>query len=86
MRKFSLEPKLMSRSSSSQAVAFIVGYALQDIKLALFITLGGTALTFFIVVPAWPFYNKHPLKWLPVKGAGPAAVPQNIVIDEKALG
>jgi len=68
------------------AVAFIVGYVLQDIKLAFFITLGGTALTFLLVVPAWPFFNKHPLRWLPVRGGAQVTVPRNIVIDEKVLG
>jgi signal peptidase complex subunit 1 len=63
-----------------------VGYARQDIKLALFTTLGGTGLAFLLVVPAWPFFNKHPLRWLPVKGGTQITVPQNIVVDEKNLG
>lgn len=67
-----------------QAISFIVGYFLQDIKLAVFIALGGTGLTFLLVVPPWPFFNKHPLQWLPVGGGGPGiTVPQNLVIDEK---
>ncbi|KAK2070143.1 hypothetical protein P8C59_004667 [Phyllachora maydis] len=67
------------------AAAFIIGYALQDIKLAVLIALGGTALTFFVVVPPWPFYKKHPLKWLPVGGGSSSDVPHKLVIDEKAL-
>ncbi|KAI0013956.1 SPC12-domain-containing protein [Xylariaceae sp. FL0662B] len=68
-------------------VSFLVGFFLQDIALALKIGLGGTALTFLLVVPPWPFFNKHPLKWLPV-GGEPAvtSAQQNIVIDETALG
>lgn len=68
-----------------QFVAFAVGYFLQDIKLAVFIALGGTALTFLIVIPPWPFYNKNPVKWLPVGGGPVVAVPQTLVIDEKAI-
>ncbi|KAI1078485.1 SPC12-domain-containing protein [Whalleya microplaca] len=69
------------------AVSFLVGFFLQDIALALKIGLGGTALTFLLVVPPWPFFNRHPLKWLPV-GGEPAvtSAQQNIVIDEKVLG
>ncbi|KAL4725598.1 hypothetical protein ACLX1H_007747 [Fusarium chlamydosporum] len=49
----------------SGLISFVVGYILQDIKLAVYLGLGGTALTFLVVVPAWPFYKKHPVKWLP---------------------
>ena len=37
----------------------------QDIKLALYIGLAGTAVTFLAVVPPWPLYNKNPEPWLP---------------------
>jgi len=68
------------------AAAFLGGYFLQDIKLAVWIALGGTALTFIVAVPAWPWYNQHPLKWLPVGGGvSQISVPQNLVIDEKSL-
>ncbi|KAH8879403.1 hypothetical protein GQ53DRAFT_756030 [Thozetella sp. PMI_491] len=65
-------------------MAFLVGYFTQDIKLAVYIGLGGTALVFLVVVPAWPFFNQHPLKWLPVGGAQ-AVAPANLIIDEKAI-
>ncbi|KUI64947.1 putative signal peptidase complex subunit 1 [Cytospora mali] len=68
------------------AISFLVGYFLQDIKLAVYIALGGTALTFVAIIPPWPFYNKNPVKWLPVGGGATAApVPHNLVIDEKAI-
>jgi len=70
---------------SAQAIAFIVGYALQDIKLALYIALGGTVLVFALVVPPWPFFNRHPVKWLPVGGGAQVQAPENLVIDGKAL-
>lgn len=65
-------------------IAFIVGYITQDIKLAVYIGLGGTALTFLVVVPPWPFFNKHPVKWLPIGGTK-AVAPANLIIDEKAI-
>jgi len=68
-----------------QAISFIVGYSLQDIKLSVYIGLGGTALTFLAVVPPWPFYNQHPVKWLPVGGGTSNTSRQNIVVDEKIL-
>ncbi|KAK1768512.1 microsomal signal peptidase 12 kDa subunit-domain-containing protein [Phialemonium atrogriseum] len=71
--------------SAVGALAFIVGYALQDIKLALYIGLGGTALVFVLVVPPWPFFNRNPVKWLPVGGAATINTPQNLVIDEKSI-
>lgn len=75
--------------SAVGAIAFLVGYFRQDIKLAVYIALGGTALTFIAIVPPWPFFNKHPVPWLPLLGAGTASAsataPQNIVVDEKAL-
>lgn len=37
----------------------------QDIRLSLYIGLAGTALTFLVVVPPWPFFNKNPEGWLP---------------------
>lgn len=52
-----------------QLIAFNVGYTLQDIQKAVYVALGGTALTFLITVPPWPFYKKNPVKWLPA-GAG----------------
>jgi len=67
------------------AISFIVGYFLQDIKLALFIGLGGTALTFLAVVPPWPFFNKHPVKWLPVEGSEKNSV-GSITVDGQVVG
>ncbi|PMD28343.1 microsomal signal peptidase 12kDa subunit [Hyaloscypha hepaticicola] len=66
------------------AISFLVGFFLQDIKLALYIGLGGTALTFLLVVPPWPFFNRHPVKWLPV--ARNETNSQGIVVDGKVVG
>jgi len=71
--------------SAVGAISFFVGYFLQDIKLAVYIALGGTALTFLVVTPPWPFFNQHPVKWLPVGGSYSASIPQNLVLDDKAI-
>ncbi|KAF1822884.1 microsomal signal peptidase 12 kDa subunit, partial [Dissoconium aciculare CBS 342.82] len=47
------------------AIAFLAGFIAQDIYTTLYIGLGGTALTFLLVAPPWPIFNKHPLPWLP---------------------
>ncbi|MCJ1368021.1 hypothetical protein MMC16_007159 [Acarospora aff. strigata] len=55
-------------------LAFVLGYVQQDIRLTLWLGLGGTAVAFFMVVPPWPAYKEVPEKWLPVgtgiSGAG----------------
>jgi signal peptidase complex subunit 1 len=63
----------------AQAIAFIAGYLHQDIKQALVIGLGGTILTFVLIVPPWPLFNRHPVKWLPAGGSDHSA--QAIVVD-----
>ncbi|RAL62302.1 hypothetical protein DID88_004868 [Monilinia fructigena] len=52
----------------SGAIAFFIGFFKQDIKLALALGLLGTAFTFAIVVPPWPFYKRNPVRWLPIGG------------------
>jgi signal peptidase complex subunit 1 len=54
---------------SHKLIAFNVGYILQDIVKCLYVGLGGTLLTFLIIIPPWPFYNKNPVKWLPIGSA-----------------
>jgi len=66
------------------AISFIVGYVKQDIKLALALGLIGTALTFLLVVPPWPFFNTHPVKWLPVGGRQKHT--EDIVVDGNIVG
>jgi len=70
--------------STLGGIAFIIGYFLQDIKLALQIGLGGTVLVALVVVPPWPFYNKNPVKWLPVAGSGLGS--HGIVVDGEVVG
>ncbi|GAM83249.1 hypothetical protein ANO11243_012350 [Dothideomycetidae sp. 11243] len=50
-------------------IAFIAGYITQNITYTLWLGLAGTALTFVAIVPPWPFFNKHPVSWLPARKA-----------------
>ncbi|KAF2854325.1 SPC12-domain-containing protein [Plenodomus tracheiphilus IPT5] len=63
--------------------AFLVGYIAQDIRLALYIGLAGTAVTFAVVVPPWPFYNKNPEGWLPPYNATSG---YNVEVDGQKVG
>ncbi|KAF2143876.1 uncharacterized protein K452DRAFT_224404 [Aplosporella prunicola CBS 121167] len=60
--------------STAGIVAFLVGYATQNILLSLYIVLGGAALTFVVVVPPWPFLNKDRITWLPPQSHGTRGV------------
>jgi len=62
-------------------VAFIVGYLEQNIYYTMWAGLFGTFITFLIVVPPWPFYNKSPEPWIKES----AISGQGIVIDGKRI-
>jgi len=47
------------------AVSFIAGYAMSSFLLMLQINGIGLVLTCIAVLPDWPIYRSHPLKWLP---------------------
>jgi len=51
--------------STVGVIAFIAGFYTKNVYNCLWVGLAGTALTFVVVVPAWPFYNKNPVRWLP---------------------
>lgn len=68
-------------------LSFLIGYIKQDIILALWIGLGGAAVSIILVVPPWPFYNKNPLKWLPVDSPSTHTddQPETIIYNPSAL-
>ncbi|KAF8399941.1 hypothetical protein HHK36_015813 [Tetracentron sinense] len=45
-------------------VAFVTGYSMSSFQMMLLIYSAGVVLTALITVPNWPFFNRHPLKWL----------------------
>lgn len=64
----------------SGIMAFLAGYITQNIYNTLYVGLGGTALTFLVVVPPWPFFNQQPQPWLPAR-TGPAAMVSGITVE-----
>jgi len=67
--------------SITGVLAFLVGYIARDIFLTLWVGLAGTLVTFLVVVPPWPTFNKNPERWLPV-GGGFAG---GITVEDKGL-
>jgi len=67
-------------------IAFFVGYFTQDIRLSLYVGLAGTALTFLVIVPPWPFFNKNPEGWLPARMANTTPSSYNINVDGQKVG
>ncbi|EKM51058.1 uncharacterized protein PHACADRAFT_103550, partial [Phanerochaete carnosa HHB-10118-sp] len=49
-------------------VSFIVGFALQSLRATFGILIAANIVLFAVVVPPWPMFNCHPVKWLPAKG------------------
>lgn len=51
----------------SAAISFVVGYAVKDFGTMAKINGVGLLLAVITVLPDWPWYNRHPLTWLPPK-------------------
>ncbi|KAJ4834054.1 hypothetical protein Tsubulata_017218 [Turnera subulata] len=45
-------------------VAFATGYVLGSFQMMVLVYAGGVLLTSLITIPNWPWFNRHPLKWL----------------------
>ncbi|XP_052172317.1 signal peptidase complex subunit 1-like [Diospyros lotus] len=45
-------------------LAFAIGYGLGSFQTMLLIYASGVVITALITIPNWPFFNRHPLKWL----------------------
>jgi len=63
--------------SITSLIALIAGFVQRDIYMTMWIGLAGTLLAMLLVVPPWPFFNKHPQPWLGSKIALP---PGGIVV------
>ncbi|CAG8762488.1 27386_t:CDS:2, partial [Dentiscutata erythropus] len=46
-------------------IGFVYGFHNQDLLATMEIYLGGIIITSILTLPPWPFYNKHPVQWLP---------------------
>lgn len=69
--------------SLSGIIAFFVGFSSQDIYKTLYIGGAGTILTFLLVVPPWPYFNRKPEKWLPARTGRQS---WNVEVDGKKVG
>ncbi|CAI0381200.1 unnamed protein product [Linum tenue] len=49
---------------ASAVMAFLTGYIMGSFQTMMLIYAGGIVLTALIVVPNWPGFNRHPLRWL----------------------
>ncbi|KAM2334185.1 hypothetical protein ACFXTH_011767 [Malus domestica] len=45
-------------------VGFATGYITGSFQMMTLTYAGGVVLTTLVTVPNWPFFNRHPLKWL----------------------
>ncbi|TPX47046.1 hypothetical protein SeMB42_g03492 [Synchytrium endobioticum] len=51
--------------TATGVIAFIAGFALQNLSLLMTIMLSGLVVAFAVALPPWPIYNKFPVMWLP---------------------
>ncbi|GMH27688.1 hypothetical protein Nepgr_029531 [Nepenthes gracilis] len=64
-------------------VAFLTGFAFGSFQMMLLVYAGGVVLTSLIIIPNWPFFNRHPLKWLDPSDADRYPKPQPTVSAKK---
>ncbi|RWR94925.1 putative signal peptidase complex subunit 1 [Cinnamomum micranthum f. kanehirae] len=65
-------------------VAFVVGYSVGSFQTMLLIYAGGVVLTTLLIVPKWPFLNRHPLNWLDPIEAERHPKPQPLTSKKKS--
>ncbi|KAK8370382.1 hypothetical protein V6Z12_A01G174600 [Gossypium hirsutum] len=64
-------------------VSFGAGYVLGSFQMMMLVYAGGVTLTTLITIPNWPFFNRHPLKWLDLSEAEKHPKPQVAVSSKK---
>ncbi|GMI87703.1 hypothetical protein like AT4G40042 [Hibiscus trionum] len=64
-------------------VSLVAGYVLGSFQTMMLVYAGGVTLTTLITVPNWPFFNRHPLKWLDPGEAEKYPKPQVAVSSKK---
>ncbi|EIN06533.1 microsomal signal peptidase [Punctularia strigosozonata HHB-11173 SS5] len=45
-------------------VSFIIGFALQSLRITFGVFGIGSLAVMLVVVPPWPSFNRHPVQWL----------------------
>ncbi|KAI0315943.1 microsomal signal peptidase subunit [Amylostereum chailletii] len=48
------------------AISFIAGFVSQSLQVTFALFGLGVLVLVLVVIPPWPVYNRHPVKWLPV--------------------
>ncbi|KAJ6430298.1 hypothetical protein OIU84_021658 [Salix udensis] len=64
-------------------VAFVTGYITASFRTMMLIYAGGVVFTSLVTVPNWPFFNRHPLKWLDPSEAEKHPKPQPQAVASK---
>ncbi|KAJ6988773.1 hypothetical protein NC653_021634 [Populus alba x Populus x berolinensis] len=64
-------------------VAFATGYITGSFRTMMLIYAGGVVFTSLVTVPNWPFFNRHPLKWLDPSEAEKHPKPQQQAVASK---
>jgi len=68
--KIDFEGQLLSERLSQQilaifgVLAFLLGFALQNLLVTCGVFAVGLLITALVVIPSWPMYNSHPVNWL----------------------
>eukprot|EP00325_Prymnesiales_sp_UTEX-LB-985_P006201 CAMPEP_0174707714 /NCGR_PEP_ID=MMETSP1094-20130205/10153_1 /TAXON_ID=156173 /ORGANISM="Chrysochromulina brevifilum, Strain UTEX LB 985" /LENGTH=77 /DNA_ID=CAMNT_0015906139 /DNA_START=193 /DNA_END=426 /DNA_ORIENTATION=+ len=57
-------------------LGFVVGYIQQDFRMTFYFLATGGGTSAVICLPDWPWWNRHPLKWL-------ESAEEEDVVDEK---
>ncbi|KAF8842822.1 hypothetical protein PAXINDRAFT_98827 [Paxillus involutus ATCC 200175] len=52
---------------ASSILSFILGFALGSLRVTMGAFSLSTVVLSLVVLPPWPKYNKHPVKWLPAQ-------------------
>ncbi|KAL8286814.1 hypothetical protein RQP46_004342 [Phenoliferia psychrophenolica] len=70
---------------SFAGIGFIAGFFAQSLTVTFVIFSLGIVLTLLLILPAYPAYNSHPVKWLPSLTAAKtdASTAAEVVVTEK---
>lgn len=60
-----------------------MGYIQQDFKITCLFLAVGSGVSAAVCLPDWPWWNRHPLEWLPARSALPASKRRSKDADRK---